>query len=355
MSQREEGGAPASSFHRLTVKAVREETADARSFILTPEAGARALFRYQPGQFLTFRLPLEHGAIKRSYSLSSAPVADPDMTICVKRLAGGRGSTWFHDHLPAGARIDAAPPAGRFVLCPGDAPLLLVAGGSGITPCLSLIKQALMATTRRVRLLYINRSFDCIIYRDVIKMLEERFANRFDARYWLDDQKGLIARRDILDAVIGWAGADSYICGPTPLMDMAEAALLDHFGPTALILTERFVSPDDSTPDSLPSRASTLAEAAGIGTFRLTLDGEERVVPIKVGQTVLDAALLAGIDAPHVCVEGHCGTCMALLREGDVSMASTKALSKRNFKQGRILACQAKPATSAPLWIDFDF
>ena len=101
------------SYHRLAVKAVREETADARSFVLVPEAGEEALYRYTPGQFLTFRVPHEGGELIRSYSLSSAPCTDPDMTVCVKRVAGGRGSNWGHDQLTAGARIEATRPAGR--------------------------------------------------------------------------------------------------------------------------------------------------------------------------------------------------------------------------------------------------
>jgi ferredoxin len=88
--------------------------------------------------------------------------------------------------------------------------------------------------------------------------------------------------------------------------------------------------------------------------FRLTLDGNDHSVPIAVGETLLQAALAAGIDAPHSCTEGRCGTCMSWLRNGDVSMASTRALSKRNLERGYILACQARPSSPAPIWLDFD-
>ncbi len=91
-----------------------------------------------------------------------------------------------------------------------------------------------------------------------------------------------------------------------------------------------------------------------VESFRLTLDDEDHTVPIAVGETLLQAALAAGIDAPHSCTEGRCGTCMAWLRNGDVSMASTRALSKRNAKCGYILACQAMPSSPAPIWLDFD-
>ena len=137
-------------------------------------------------------------------------------------------------------------------------------------------------------------------------------------------------------------------------MDMAEETLSHVLGPEATILMERFVSPDDPSSEEITSHEPIASEPIEIENFRLTLDGNEFVVPIVGGQTLLDAALAAGIDAPCSCVEGHCGTCMALLREGDVSMASQKALSKRNIKRGCVLACQSRPSSSAPIWIDFD-
>lgn len=349
-----EGAATAPSYRRLTVKAIRDETREARSFALAPEAGEAALFRYQPGQFLTFRIPHPDGQITRSYSLSSAPAADPEMTVCVKRVAGGRGSNWFNDHLRVGARIEATIPAGRFVLGESDAPMLLLAGGSGITPCISLIKQALIETERRVRLVYVNRDAASIIYRDGLERLQDRFACRFECRHWLDDARGLIEADDIRRAADGFEEADGYICGPGPLMDMAEETLCDLLGPQARILTERFLSPDDPSIQSAPSRDQTTSDDTCIESFRLTLDGTDHVVPIAAGQTLLTAALDAGIDAPSSCTEGHCGTCMALLREGEVSMASTKALSKRNKQRGCVLACQSRPASRAPIWLDFD-
>jgi ring-1,2-phenylacetyl-CoA epoxidase subunit PaaE len=91
-----------------------------------------------------------------------------------------------------------------------------------------------------------------------------------------------------------------------------------------------------------------------VETFRLTLDGEDHTVPIAAGESLLEAALAADIDAPHNCTEGRCGTCMSWLRNGDVSMASTRALSPRNKERGYVLACQSRPSSSAAIWLDFD-
>lgn len=349
-----EGALAGPSYRRLTVKTIRDETAEARSFSFAPEAADAALYRYRPGQFLTFRIPHEEGLITRSYSLSSAPCADPEMTVCVKRVADGRGSNWFNDHISAGARIEATRPAGRFVMREGDAPMLLIAGGSGITPCISLIKQALIETTRKVRLVYVNQNAASIIYRETLQRLEDRFSDRFACQHWLDDAGGLIRAPDIVAAATGWEAADTYICGPGPLMDMAEEMLSGLFGPEATILIERFVSPNEKSSGQAALEEPASSEHIGIESFRLTLDGNEHVVPIGGNQTLLEAALAAGIDAPNSCVEGHCGTCMAHLREGNVSMASTKALSKRNIQRGWVLACQSRPSSCAPLWLDFD-
>jgi len=108
-----------------------------------------------------------------------------------------------------------------------------------------------------------------------------------------------------------------------------------------------------SDRDAAPSTNAS-STMASVKSFRLTLDGEDHTVPIAAGETLLQAALATGIDAPHTCTEGRCGTCMSWLRSGDVSMASTRALSKRNTERGYVLACQAQPSSSAPLWIDFD-
>ena len=355
MSDAREGAdAAGPSYHRLTVKSVREETADARSFVLVPERGQEALFRYRPGQFLSFRVPLDSGDIVRSYSLSSAPCTDPDMTVCVKRVAGGRGSNWFNDRLGAGARIEATRPAGRFVLQANESPLLLIAGGSGITPCISLIKQALVETGRPVKLLYANQNEASVIYRATLDMLEARFAERFTCRHWFDDARGFLTAADIAAEGEGWEAAACYICGPDPLMDLAEQTLERQFGKEAAILTERFLSPDD------PAQVEAAIGAPGAFTdnaaesFRLTLDGEEHAVPIAAGQTLLEAAFAAEIDVPSSCTEGHCGTCMAQLRAGEVTMASTRALSKRNIERGYVLACQSRPSSAAPIWLDFD-
>ena len=108
------------------------------------------------------------------------------------------------------------------------------------------------------------------------------------------------------------------------------------------------------SPDKGSDSGAGPSADATVESFRLTLDAENHIVPIAAGETLLQAALAAGIDAPHLCTEGRCGTCKSRLRNGDVSMASTRGLSKRNLERGYVLACQARPSSPAPLWLDFD-
>lgn len=415
---------PALTRHWLTVKETRAETAEAMHFSLTPEPGEEALFDYAPGQFLTFSIPLQrgreepvdfsdknarqhtrrepvrgpqpsentqaYGAIERSYSLSSAPGVDDDLTFCCKRVAGGRGSNWLNDHLREGDRIEATLPAGRFTLRSGAAPLLLIAGGSGITPCLSLVKQALYQTNRSIRLLYANRNAASILYANALFELKSRFGDRFECLHWLDADRGYLAEDDVT-ALIGPHAPDCYICGPAPLMEMAEAVLAEQLGAEATIITERFAiadetsqrAPEETAQEEAAAGASqeraTKERAVQAGTaqneeiapsagpspdrVKITLDGADHLIALATSQatergappTLLAAALHAGLNAPSSCLEGHCGACMALLRAGKVTMSSTKALSKRNLARGYVLACQARAASAEDLWLDFDF
>jgi ferredoxin-NADP reductase len=237
-------------------------------------------------------------------------------------------------------------------LRPGETPILLIAGGSGITPCISLVKYALAGTKRKVKLVYANQNADSVIYRDQLDWLERQFGDRFICRHWLDDRQGLMMPEDVAELSKGWEPADSCICGPDPLMDMTEETLGKLFGASARILTERFLSPDD--PEASALAASVGSATPLIESFRLILDGQEHKVPVVGGETLLAAALAAGIDVPNSCTEGHCGTCIAQLRSGEVSMASTRALSRRNIQRGLVLACQSRPSSPVEILLDFD-
>jgi 3-ketosteroid 9alpha-monooxygenase subunit B len=344
---------PGVEFHELTVAEVVEETHDARSFVFEIPESLRDAFRYAAGQFLTFRVPWADFQITRCYSLASSPEAGEAPKVAVKRVVDGRVSNWFNDELKKGARIRVRPPAGGFVLRDSDRPLCMFAGGSGITPIISLIKTALLTTERRIKLIYANRDEASIIFRDALDSLEREHGERLQIVHHLDDHSGFLSVPQIQDLVDGWDSADFYICGPGPYMDAVEHSLEGRGIERARILIERFVSAVD--PDQVRHAAPvTLPDDAEFpASFRVTFEDETHEVPYLEGKTLLECARAAGLDAPFSCEEGYCSCCMAMMREGKVVMAVNDALSAKDVAAGYVLTCQARPVTSE-IWIDYD-
>ena len=133
-------------YHPLRVKHIIQETADTRSFVLDVPEDLAEMFRYRAGQFCTFRVHIDDDEHLRSYSMSSAPDTDGDLTVTVKRVPGGLVSNWLHDHVATGDILEATKPAGVFCVHEGDGPVVAFCGGSGITPVMSIAKSVLAAT-----------------------------------------------------------------------------------------------------------------------------------------------------------------------------------------------------------------
>src|SRR5215470_13910174 len=158
-------------YHPLTVAGVIDETADTRSFVLDIPPALEAPFAYAGGQFCTFRATIGGAPIVRCYSMSSSPDTVDPFTVTVKRVQGGKMSNWMNDTLASGDTIDVMPPAGLFVLRATSTPIVAFAGGSGITPILSIIKSGLAATAREIALVYANRGPGSVIFADVLERL----------------------------------------------------------------------------------------------------------------------------------------------------------------------------------------
>lgn len=342
------------AFHPLRVVRVIDETADTRSFVLQPPAVEVEAFRYRAGQFLTLEVLFEGRRLHRCYSFSSSPEWDEEMRITVKRIADGRVSNWLNEHLRAGDTLSVMRPGGRFVLRDHGGDLLLFAGGSGITPVISLAKTTLLTTTRKVRLLYVNRDADSVIFRDTLAGMCERFAGRFEVLHRLDSEQGFIDSGAVTQWIAGHDDADFYICGPAVFMDIVEQALHGAGIVPGHVFIERFVSPSDG---ELPSIANEAADytttqaapdtAASVPAFlHISLYGNTHHVPYAAGQTILQAARAAGLDPPAACEEGFCATCVARLGEGGAQMKVNDVLSKDEVEDGLVLTCQAVPNTA---------
>jgi len=345
-------------FYPLEVSKVIQDTVDACSVVLKISPQLKQKFAYRAGQYLTFEIPWGDFSIRRSYSLCSAPSSGEDPTVTIKRVTDGRASNWFNDQVKPGMSILVAPPAGRFSIRNDNTnPIVLAAGGSGITPIISIIKTVLLESSRELVLIYANRDPQSVIFHDQINALAQQHPDRLTCHYHLDSEGSYLGEEKLLRLIDDRWDADFYVCGPGPYMDLVENTLLKRDVKKTNIFIERFVSPID------PDRTTETTEAANdaeISTpsnveFSVTLDGVETNIPYQPGTTLLDNMLACSAleEVPHSCCEGHCGSCMAVLKKGDVKMLSNRILSKRDLAAGYVLACQSVPLTEEIL-LNFD-
>jgi 3-ketosteroid 9alpha-monooxygenase subunit B len=342
-------------FHPLEVSSVIRETPECTSFELRVPAHLAEAYRYKAGQHLTFRVPWDDFEVTRCYSLSSCPDLGESMKIGVKRVDGGRISNWLNDSVRPGDTLLASVPEGRFVLDPetrASTPLFLFAGGSGITPIISLLKSALETTKRSITILYANQTYDSIIYREELERLTRQHSDRVDFRLHVDTDGGYLTA-DAVRAILHHTDiAEFYICGPEAFMELIEKTL-DAVGVhEELIYIERFVSPAD--PDRVAADDTDVDALETPAKFSLWLDGRSRTVPYVKGKTLLQCAEDAGLKPPHSCESGYCGSCMAHVKTGQVYMRTHEALSDRDVERGVALLCQSFPSSADPLELDGD-
>jgi ring-1,2-phenylacetyl-CoA epoxidase subunit PaaE len=343
-------------FHPLTVTEIRRTTRDAVAVTLRPPPGAP--FAFAPGQYLTFRRELGGTEIRRSYSIC-AGLGEGVLRVGIKRVEGGAFSAWANEALAPGDVLDAMPPQGRFgpAIEPGARHRYLgIAGGSGITPILSILTSVLEAEpASRFALLYANRGPADVMFRDQLEDLKNRHMGRLQVVHLLErgtEEAPLLSGRldgaraaTLFERVLDLRGADAaFLCGPGPMMDVAAAALAEAGLPQGAIRRELFAA---GQPGRLPRAARAQAAARPATRLTVVLDGTAREVEMAPGQTVLEAALAGGLEAPWSCRAGVCSTCRCQVLEGAVEMAANHALEDDEVAAGYALSCQALPSTPA--------
>ena len=329
--------------HELRVARTIQETHDSLSVVLEIPDSLRETFAYRAGQFLSFKIPHEGRVLTRSYSLASCPDVEAEHKVTVKRVEDGRVSNWMNDEVREGAKLQVIPPAGLFVLerdVPRD--LFLWSGGSGITPCISIIKSALSTTERSCRLVYANRDARSIIFETELKQLEARYPGRLQVEHSLDDVDGFLTEKSVRERIGTDLDRDFYLCGPAAFMDTVERALHDLDIPRGQIHIERFISPPEEHDPPPPAEITGEMTA---GSVAIVLDGETHDVPHEAGEGILAAARRAGLSPPFSCEEGYCSCCMAKLVSGKVDMAVNDCLSPDLLDEGWVLTCQARCVT----------
>ena len=355
----------AEHFHALRVAEIVPETAEANSirFEIPPELRER--FAFKAGQHLTLRATIDGEEVRRNYSLCTAP-DESDWMVTVKRIGGGLFSNWVGDNLKPGDIIDVMPPHGSFT-CEFHASksrhLIGIAGGSGITPVMSLIKTILRSEPNsRFTLLYGNRDSSSVIFLEALAGLKDKYLGRLELYHFLDaeDQdielfNGMLNRERLEEAIAllvpdaaevdGW-----FICGPGPMMDAAEGALLDRNIPKERIHIERFTA--DRPAEAVAREIAELQTKAEGVTVAVTLDGRTRKVAFTAGN-ILDSARASGLPAPFACKAGVCATCRAKVISGRVEMAARYGLTDEEVADGYILTCQSVPLGDG-VAVDYD-
>jgi len=331
-------------YHRLAVIDVIDETRDTRSFVLDVPSGLEQTFAYTAGQFCTFRATIEGASVVRCYSMSSSPDVGEPLTTTVKRVSGGRMSNWMNERLAPGDTLEVMRPTGLFVLRDTEVPIVAFAGGSGITPVISIIKSALATTRRPVMVVYANRDADSVIFADALAGLEAGSAGRLSVHHHLDDERGFLDATACAALIADRAHADFYVCGPGAYMDIVEDALTGVGVASEQVFMERFVVPEVVTAVDAASTTESLT---------IRLERRTHTVAYQPGDTILETARRGGLNAPFSCEMGNCATCMAHLDEGSATMRANNALTTDEVDTGWVLTCQAIP-TSPQVVVNYD-
>ena len=383
-------------FHRLRIAEVVAETHDAHSIVFDLAPNQKRAFAYTPGQFLTLRIPSERGPVARCYSLASSPHTDDKPKVTVKRTADGYGSNWLCDHARAGATIDVLEPAGVFTPRHFDGNFLLVAGGSGITPVMSILKSVLSDGTGSIVLFYANRDQESVIFKGELRSLVAAYPERLTVIHWLESVQGIPSQESLTTLFRILPVDHTFVCGPKPFMDATRKSLKDIDFPRSNLHIERFSSlggdpfadavaaPD---PDHVVTRLTRLPDEvdaddeqavsdsareiaiesttkgdpdAGTDTADSGSESADRIADATVlvdlgGQThtfewpadvrLLDLLKSKGLPAPSSCSEGVCAACECRLVEGQVTMVNNQVLEEEDIADGYILACQSLPVT----------
>jgi ring-1,2-phenylacetyl-CoA epoxidase subunit PaaE len=352
-------------FHKLTVRAVKKETADCVSVIFTVPENLQREFSFEQGQNITLKKMIEGTEIRRSYSICAAPFEN-ELKVAIKKVEGGKFSSFANDILKVGDELEVLPPTGKFnckLQIANRKQYLTFAAGSGITPILSIIKTTLQTEPHsQFTLVYGNRSRTSIIFFEELEGIKNKYLQRFNFINILSREKteapinsGRIDEGKLADLknLIPYQNIDEFfICGPEAMIfcvkDFLEQSGIDkkkiHF--------ELFTTPGQK---KLTGDRIKMTTNAGLKSkVTVTLDGRSFNFDLAFdNDSILDAALKQGADLPFACKGGVCCTCKAKLIEGKVEMDANWGLEQEEMEQGFILTCQSHPVTDTVV-VDFD-
>lgn len=345
-------------YYDLEVRDVVKETNDAVTIVFRQPGEGK--ISYKAGQFLTLITQIEGKEIRRAYSLCSSPFIDEDLAVTVKRVESGLMSNWLPDNLRAGGRMKIMEPMGQFTteFDPGrKRHLIMFAGGSGITPMMSIIKSILLKEPESmVSLIYCNRDIDSIIFKNTLDQLETEYEGRLHVIHVLDNApvswqgySGLLNHEiltKLFERIPDWGMENTtyLMCGPEGMMKNVESLLALRQIPKEKIFKESFVQ---GTIDKDQKKEVVSAPSEELKTREVTIryDGEEYKIMVPPDKSILETALDEGIDLPYSCQSGLCTACRGKALSGQVKLDEEEGLSQSERAEGYVLTCVGHPLT----------
>ena len=350
-------------FHSLTVTDIHKTIRDAVVLTLAPDTPE--VFDFTQGQYLTFRRNFDDEELRRSYSICAGK-DDGVLQVGIKKVGGGAFSTWVNETLKIGDKLEAMAPMGSFGTAideTADKHYLAFAGGSGITPVLSILRTVLQREPQaRFTLVYANRSVSTIMFRSEIEDLKNLYMGRVNIIHILEqDAQDIDLFTGRVDAkkcgllFKHWINIDdistAFICGPEPMMLAISSALENHGLTKDQIKFELFASGQPGRVKQKVKGVGSSAVKAAEG--RVVLDGESRSFDMSRHTSLLDSALQNNVEAPYACKAGVCSTCKCKVLEGEVEMLTNHALEDYEVEAGYVLSCQSYAVTEKVVW-DYD-
>ena len=343
-------------YYDLTVKNIIHETKEAITVVFgQPEKKVN----YKSGQFLTLIVSMNGKEVRRAYSLCSSPFVDQDLAVTVKRVDDGLMSNWLPNNLKVGAKVKVMEPMGQFTTefrKENKRHLIMFAGGSGITPMMSIIKSTLTQEPDSIcSLIYCNRDIDSIIFKNEFDKMQTTYEGRLHVIHILDNApmnwqgySGLL-NHDMLtklfERIPNW-GIDKttyLMCGPEGMMKNAETLLAEQHIPKEITFKESFVQ---GTIDK-DAKKETAAASGEVKAREVTIryDGQEYKVMVEPNRAILETALDQGIDLPYSCQSGLCTACRGKAISGKVKLDEEEGLSQAERNEGYVLTCVGHPLT----------
>lgn len=351
-------------FHILKTSKVSKETNDCINIAFEIPENLKNNFKFKQGQYINVRRLIGGEDLRRSYSIVNAPSeGNSEIEILVKRMNDGRVSKFLNDEVQLGDELEILEPAGHFYTnyhASNEKTYVGLAAGSGISPVLSNIKEALYQEPKSTAYLFFsNRSFENIIFRKEIDALTEKFDGRlkviyllsrekhfedelFEGRICADKLEQLFARFPEIDPV----ETTFFICGPSEMIkDVSEYLKKEKKVPSLQVMYEYYSAPDDEESREMSEEFKAIPNIESFVT--LIIDDDEYNIHLNSKkESILDKALKENLPVPFACKGGVCCTCKAQVMEGEVFMEKNFALTEDEVERGFVLTCQCHPTTN---------